>query len=128
MKIVSLHNYRQAPSRIAAAFLAVLIYGVLSVSHVAAAQPTMQGMAHMQHGQSVTCATLCNLTTPTNEQPVGGEDDGEDEARPTQTAQYLSLDAIPALARLHSDTARKVVKFEPPPGLPAYILLSVFRP
>lgn len=121
------HVARRGVSRMFIVLMGTLFYGALATSHVAAAQP-MHSMHGMDHGvRSTTCITLCTSTTPQNESPTF-EDDDEDKQKPDVSFQPDQAQVILALSYRHTEIARTVTEFEPPPGLPAYILFSVFRP
>ncbi len=120
------HAARKAVSRTFIVLMGTLFYGALAGSPVAAAQP-MNGMHGMEHGRSTNCITLCTSTTPKNETPTL-EDGEEDKQKPDVSFQPDSAEVILALSYRHAEIARTVTDFEPPPGLPAYILFSVFRP
>ena len=117
------HVARRGVSRMFIVLVGTLFYGALATSHVAAAQP----MHGMEHSRSTTCITLCTSTTPQNESPTF-EDDDEDKQKPDVSFQPDQAQVILALSYRHTEIARTVSEFEPPPGLPAYILFSVFRP
>ena len=106
--------------------MGTLFYGALATGHVAAAQP-MHSMDGMEHSRSATCITPCTSRTPQNESPTF-EDDDEDKQKPDVSFQPDSAQIILALSYRHAEIARTVTEFEPPPGLPPYILFSVFQP
>lgn len=120
------HAARKGVSRMFIVLMSTVFYGALVSSHVAAAQP-MHNMHGMEHGRSINCITLCTSTTPKNESPTF-EDGEEDKQKPDVSFQPDPAQIILALSHRYSEMARAVTDFEPPPGLPAYILFSVFRP
>ena len=132
MRIVSSINDRIAQlaynglSRMFIVFIGALFYAALATGHVAAAQ-SMHNMHGMEHSRNTACITLCTSTTPNNESPTF-EDNDEDKKKPDISFQPDPTQIILALSEQHTATARIATEFEPPPGLPAYILFSVFRP
>lgn len=85
---------------------------------------SMTGMKHAK--TSVNCITLCASATSNklNDLEVIDEEDNEEPSEPFYVAYRQPL---AALATYHSHIARYAVKFEPPPGVPVYIRLAVFR-
>ncbi len=111
--------------RIYVLFIGIVFYGALATSHFAVAQP-MHDTHDMGHGQTTACITLCTPTTPRNDSPTF-EDDNEDNQKNAMYLQTSSREMTSALSIRHGEIARAVDDFEPPPGSPAYIALSVFR-
>ena len=107
-------------------FIGIVFYGAFATSHFAAAQP-VHGAHDMEHGQTIACITLCTPTTPRNDSPTF-EDNDEDDQKHGVLFYVSSREITSALSFRHSEVARAVTDFEPPPGSPAYIALSVFRP
>jgi hypothetical protein len=115
-------------ARLFIAILGMLFYGALMTVHVAAVQPSMQTMHGSDHSRSTTCVTLCTSTTPGSESPTFEHEEEDKKNKPDVSFQPDQAQIILALSVRHTEIARAATDFEPPPGLPAYILFSVFRP
>lgn len=110
------------------AFLVVLLnvfaFGVHTAAFAASSSHSMAGMKHASN--SASCVSLCTTA------PVRKEDDidrsiVEDEDEPLPPFYTLYQQPLLSLTKLHSEEARYALRFEPPPGPPAYIEYSVFR-
>ena len=87
-----------------------------------------QGVAHvsgsMNHGaNSSTCAAVCVLAASHKNSLIERDDD-----EPVEPF-YLQFQAssLAVLKEEHRQKTNRLVEFNPPPDLPAYIRLSVFR-
>lgn len=120
-----IHITRKGLLRIYILFIGIVFYGALATSHFASAQP-MHDTPDTEHGRTTACVTLCTPTAPRNDSPTF-EDDNEDDQKRNVFFQISSRDITSAFSIRHSEIARTVTDFEPPPGSPAYIALSVFR-
>lgn len=115
-------------ARLFVAVLGMLFYGALMTAHVAAAQPSMHNMHGSGHSSNTTCVTLCTSTKPGSESPTFEHEEEDKKNKPDTSFQPDQVQIILALSNRHAEIARIATDFEPPPGLPAYILFSVFRP
>ena len=107
--------------------IAALLYSSFTTVHEAHAQQNMH-MEDMKH-TGATCVVLCNPTKPKDEKPTLQNVKKEDKKHaPSSLYALTSHDVFAYLSFRQSETARIATRFEPPPGLPAYIALSVFRP
>lgn len=109
----------------------LLLIGVMNLfvmgAHSSAMSMTSShSMTGMKHANtSVSCISLCVFATTyklSDLEVIDNEDDDE-PSTPFYTAYQQSLHR---LASQHTVRAREAVKFEPPPGLPAYIQFAVF--
>jgi len=98
--------------------------------HVSAT--SQSGMAAgMNHGamssKSVSCASVCTTTTINRGDDleiIENERDDDDKAVPF----YALIDKHhTSISKQHSVTARELIKYEPPPGLPLYIKFASLR-
>lgn len=106
--------------------LTVLSFHAPSTAQVA--KPNPSGMDH--HSSSSSCATICNSTALYKKDELNDEiQDDEKDKNKNQFPFYFSKQpsAIVALENQHQQRTKVALKYEPPPGLAAYILLSVFR-
>lgn len=107
--------------------IAALLYSSFTNVHEAHAQQNMH-MEDVQH-TGATCVVLCNPTKPKDEKPTLQNVKKEDKKHaPSSLYALTSHDVFAYLSFRQSETARIATRFGPPPGLPAYIALSVFRP
>jgi hypothetical protein len=108
----------------------VALLGVLSLSaHISTmTQASAHAAGGATHGvNSSHCATVCNLATPLKDEFA--DDLSEDEDKKDSKPFYLQhqASALAALEKEHDQRTKVARELEPPPGLPAYILLTVFR-
>lgn len=108
-----------------AALLVVLSLGFSATGTPQTSRHTMSGMDHSTSASS--CAIAC---TPT----ALHKDEYDDEINPDDKDKdhepfYLQdqSSAIAALKKEHEQRADVALGYDPPPGLPAYIALTVFR-
>ena len=108
-------------------FIALL--GVLSFGAHASALP--QTPSHdsgsTNHStNSSSCITICTAATPYKEEFIDeiSEDDDKDR-QPFYLLDQPSV--ITTLQKEHEQRSKTALAYEPPPGSPAYILLTVFR-
>lgn len=102
----------------------LFVMGVHSSAMSMSSSHSMSGMKHAK--TSVSCISLCASATAyrlSDLEVIDNEDDDE-PSTPFYTAFQQPL---LRLASQHTALAQEAVKFEPPPGLPGYILFAVFR-
>lgn len=105
--------------------LGVIILGVHAGAMPQQSSHGSNGMDHRVNTSS--CSTVCNLTVHykddfTDEQ---NEDDDGDPDKP----YYIQFQSSPiaVLQKNHNAQTKFATNLEPPPGMPAYIELAVFR-
>lgn len=98
----------------------------------AAAMPQAARMSGMNHGvmssKSVSCVTVCTTATFSRGDDLELLDSEQDDDETTAPFYASTSEAIAGISKLHSDTTRNLVKFEPPPGRPLYIQFATLRP
>lgn len=116
---------RKTASLSLAVLLGVLSFGAHAGAVSRASSHVMDGMNHNTSLSS--CATICTSATLYREELT--DESGEEEDDKTGEPFYMHLrpPSIALLEKEHDTQARAVLKHEPPPGLPAYLTLTVFR-
>ena len=88
---------------------------------------TMDGMSH-SFNSSTSCVTACNSATLQKDDYLSEHQSDKDDEPEPPFYSLLQLNSLTAIEKQHSQKARLVAKQPAPPGgLPAYIVLSVFR-
>lgn len=102
----------------------LFVMGAHSSAMSMSSSHSMSGMKHAK--TSVSCISLCASATSykLNDLEIIDNEDEDEPSKPFYTACQQPL---LSLASQHTALAREAVKFEPPPGLPAYIQFAVFR-
>lgn len=107
--------------------IAVMNLFVMGAHSSAMSMSSSHSTSGMKHAKtSVSCISLCASATSyrlSDLEIIENEDDDEPSA-----PFYLAFQQpLYSLNSHHTAVAREAVKFEPPPGLPAYIQFAVFR-
>lgn len=115
--------------KLTAISLAVLL-GVLGLSVHAGAMPQQSphAMSGMDHSTSTSsCSTVRNLTTQHKDEFADeiNEDDDDNPSEPYYVQFQIS--PLSVLTKDHNQRTKVATNREPPPGMPAYITLAVFR-
>ncbi|MCA9332205.1 hypothetical protein KC968_04710 [Candidatus Saccharibacteria bacterium] len=96
----------------------------------AMSQQSMSG--GMNHGsmstKSVSCVSVCTTATVNRGDDLELPDKNEDDDEPSLPFSLTTSKIIASLEKQHSDVARSLVKYEPPPGIPLYIQFLTLRP
>ena len=109
-------------------FIALL--GVLSFGAHASAlpqTPSHDSGSTNHSANSSSCITICTAATPYKDEFIDeiSEDDDDKDRQPFYLLDQPSV--ITTLQKEHEQRSKIALAYEPPPGLPAYILLTVFR-
>lgn len=103
-------------------------FGGLHVS--AMSQETASG--GMSHGiksiASISCVSVCTTITVKCADDLEIPDKNEDDDEPALPFSLTVAETTASLNQLHSEKARSIVKYEPPPGIPLYIQFAALRP
>lgn len=95
----------------------------------AMSQQSMSG--GMSHGtmstKSVSCVSVCTTATVNRGDDLELPDKNEDD-EPSLPFSLTAAEIIASLEKQHSNVARSLVKYEPPPGMPLYIQFATLRP
>lgn len=124
-------NMKRALRKISSLSLAVL-FGVMSIgAHTGAMPPQLShSVGAMDHGLNSTsssCMAICNPALQQKDEFTDQIDqDDNDKDKEPYYLQFQPL-SIEELVKEHDQQTRVAIWHEPPPGLPAYIALSVFR-
>lgn len=96
----------------------------------AMSQQSMSG--GMSHGtmstKSVSCVSDCTTATVNRGDDLELPDKNEDDDEPSLPSSLTAAEIIASLEKQHSNVARSLVKYEPPPGIPLYIQFLTLRP
>lgn len=102
----------------------LFVMGAHSSAMSMSSSHSMSGMKHAK--TSVSCISLCASATTYRLSDLEIIDNEEDD-EPSTPFYTAFQQPLLGLASQHTVLAREAVKFEPPPGLPAYIQFAVFR-
>lgn len=103
----------------------LFVMGAHSSAMSMSSSHSMSGMKHAK--TSVSCISLCASATTYRLNDLEIIDNDEDDDEPSTPFYTAFQQPLLSLALQHTSLAREAVKFEPPPGLPAYIQFAVFR-
>lgn len=108
----------------------VALLAALGFSVHASAIPQTSGhaMGGADHSSGPSnCSTICTSAAPYKDE--FDEEISDDEKDKELSPFYLlrQTSAIAAIENAHEQRTKIALGYDPPPGLPAYILLTVFR-
>lgn len=108
-----------------ASLLGVIILGVHAGAMPQQSSHGSNGMDHRVNTSS--CSTVCNLTVHYKDDFTDEQNEDDDDM--ADHPYYLQFQTSPfaGLEKNHDAQTKVATNREPPPGMPAYIALTVFR-
>lgn len=107
------------------ALLVALSFGIHASATPRVSGHAMEGVNH--NASSSSCAIICTSATLHKEELTDENDEEKDDKDNEPFYAHLQLSSIVLLEKEHETQTKTVLKHEPPPGLPAYVELGVYR-
>ena len=107
--------------------IGMLVFNTIGLTAHASMQSSHAGMEGMGHSsRMLSCANLCFSVPTSKNEDVDFFEENEEKDKYLEP-DYASLVTPVSYLAKHKDEALLATKFDPPPGQPGYIRLSVFR-